>query len=295
VIRTGELIPEKDGGAEIDQVDVLPAVAVNFKKIEDVSVRLAYSQTIARPTFKELTPVNYMDVDPNQIFVGNQDLQISSLKNYDARVEWRPGGGRDMVALSVFYKTIQDPIQYTTYSDPNPGSEKQYVFPENYEDAWVKGLEIEARKSLDVIWDPLKDFSVGSNLTLQDSFVSYTEALKKSLDQAHVHSSGRVMDGQPEYLVNVNLVYQNDSSGFMSGLFYNFKGETYVSGEAAADGLYTPHVVEKPLGSLDFTLGMKFAQNWRVGFDVKNILDPVVETVYRRPNGDLPNSSYRSR
>jgi outer membrane receptor protein involved in Fe transport len=293
VIQSGEKIPEEEGAASIDQVDALPALTVNFKKIEDISIRFAYSETIARPTFKELTPVNYLDVDPNLIFVGNQNLKMSSLKNYDARVEWRPGGGMDLLAASVFYKTIVDPIQYTTYSDPSPGSDKQYVFPENYGDAWVTGLELEMRKSLGFIWEPLKDVSVGSNLTLQDSQVTYTESLKKSLDQAGVKSDDRPMDGQPEYLVNVNLVYQNEETGFMTGFFYNFKGETYVSGEAAADGLYTPHVVEKPIGSLDYALGLRFADKWRIGFDVKNILDPMVETVYRRPNGDLPNSSYR--
>ncbi len=149
-------------------------------------------------------------------------------------------------------------------------------------------------KSLGFIWEPLKDLSLGSNLTLQDSHVTYTDSLRKSLLLAEVRSSGRPMDGQPEYLMNVNLIYQNEETGLMTGFFYNFKGETYVSGEAAADGLYTPHVVEKPIGSLDYTLGVRFAGNWRLGFDVKNILDPMVETVYRRPNGDLPNSSYRS-
>ena len=54
----------------------------------------------------------------------------------------------------------------------------------------------------------------------------------------------------------------------------------------------TPHVVEKPLGTLDFTLGLRFYRNWRIGFVVENILHPVVKTVYRLPDRDLPNSSY---
>ena len=292
-IEPNAQITEKEGAATIDQMDALPAIAANFKMIDDVSIRFAYSQTIARPTFKELTPVKYSDVDPSLLFVGNQKLRMSSVKNYDARVEWRPGGGTDMLAASLFYKTIVDPIQYTTYSDPQPGSDKQYIFPENYGNAWLEGVEFEARKGLGFIWDPLKDLSVGSNLTLQDSFVEYTPSLTNALNRVHVKSDGRVMDGQPAYLFNVNLLYQSDASGFMTGFFYNFKGETLVSGEAAAGQLYTPSIVEKPLGSLDYTLGLKFAKNWRVGFDVKNILDPLVETVYRKPNGDMPNTSYR--
>lgn len=292
-IEPNAQITEQEGAATIDQTDLLPAIAANFKMIDDVSIRFAYSQTIARPTFKELTPVKYSDIDPSLLFVGNQNLQMSSLNNYDARVEWRPGKGTDMLAASVFYKTIADPIQYTTYSDPQPGSDKQYIFPENYENAWIEGVEFEARKGLGFIWGPLKDLSVGSNLTLQDSFVNYTTSLIKSLEQVGVDANGRVMDGQPNYLFNVNLVYQNDPTGFMTGLFYNYKGETFVSGEASSGSLYTPNVVELPFGSLDYTIGLKFAKRWRVGIDVKNILDPLVESVYRRPTGDLPNTSYR--
>jgi len=293
-IRKGELISQSDAGASIDQTDLLPAVAINIKKITDVNIRLAYSETIARPTFKELTPVEYSDIDPQLLFVGNQALELSMLRNYDVRVEWRPGNGMDLVAGSLFYKTIADPIQYTSYSDPAAGSDKTYIFPENYEKGWVGGGELELRKSLDIIWEPLKDLSMGGNLTLQDSYVTYTESMKKSLDNALASAKGRKMDGQPEYLVNINLVYQNEERGITTGVFYNFRGETYVSGEAAADGFYTPHVVEKPLGSLDYTLGLKFMDHWKIAFEVKNILDPLVESVYRRSDGtDLPNSSYR--
>jgi len=292
-IKRGEQITEADAAASINQMDVLPAVALNFKKIEDVSIRFAYSQTIARPTFKELTPVEYSDVDPSLLFVGNQKLKMSSLKNYDARVEWRPGGHADMLAASIFYKSIIDPIQNTTYGDTQPGSDKRFLFPENYKDAWVKGVEFEARKSLGFICESAKDLSVGSNLTIQDSFVEYTDSLKQLLNRVDVSSDGRVMDGQPNYLANVNLLYQNETSGFMAGLFYNLRGESYTAGEASTGKIYTPHIVEMPLATLDFTLGFKFAKNWRVGFDVKNLLDPMVESVYRRPNGDLPNASYK--
>lgn len=293
VVKPGIKIPTSEAAASIDQVDALPALALNFKKIDDVQFRLAYSQTIARPTFKELTPVQYTDVNPSLVFIGKQDLEISSLNNYDARVEWHPKGKPDLLAASVFYKTIADPIQYTTYGSTEPGKDNQYIFPENYGDAWVKGLEFEARKGLDFICTPLKDLSVGSNLTLQDSYVRYAQSLKDILAQADVDNEGRKMDGQPEYLLNVNMVYDNEASGFSAGLFYNFKGETYVSGESSNGQKYMPNIVERPFGSLDFTAGLRFAKRWKVGIEVKNLLDPLVEAVYRKPDGDLPYTSYR--
>lgn len=294
VIRKGELISEDEAGASIDQVDLLPAISLNFKWITDVSIRLAYSETIARPTFKELTPVEYTEDDPERAFIGNQDLELSNLRNYDARVEWRPDGQVDMVALGFFYKTIRNPIQYTAYADPAPGSDKIYIFPENYGDAWLGGIELEARKELGFIWDGLKDLSLGGNFTVQDSYVDYTDSLKRSLRQAGVNESGRRMDGQPDYLANLNLVYQNDDLGLMTGLFYNFKGELYSSGEAAQDGFYTPHIIDKPTGSLDFTISWKFYEQWRIGFEVKNMLNPSIERANRAPGGDLPYTSYRA-
>ena len=294
VVRKGELISEDEAGSSTEQIDLLPAISVNFKKITDVSIRLAYSETIARPTFKELTPVEYTEDDPDRAFIGNQNLELSNLRNYDARIEWRPGGGLDMLAASAFYKTINNPIQYTAYSDPSPGSDKIYIFPENYEDAWLGGIELEGRKELGFVLDSLKDLSVGGNFTLQDSYVEYTDSLKRSLNQAGAPSDGRRMDGQPDYLANINLVYQNEESGFSTGLFYNFKGELYSTGEAAQDGYYTPHIVDRPTGSLDYTIGWRFWKHWRIGFEAKNLIDPAIKRVYRATTGDLPYSSYRA-
>jgi len=104
-----------EGTTTIDETDILPALALNLKPVTDFNLRLTYAETIARPTFKEITPVLYQEFDSSKYFLGNPDLEISSLQNYDARVEWHPPKSADVVAVSYFYKTIKDPIQYTTY------------------------------------------------------------------------------------------------------------------------------------------------------------------------------------
>jgi outer membrane receptor protein involved in Fe transport len=288
-----EVQDASQGAANISQVDPLPSLSLNLKPIADVSLRLAWSKTIARPTFKELSPVMYPEDDPSRYFVGNQNLKISSVENYDARLEWRPGGRSDLVAVSAFYKTIIDPIQYTAYASPFPGSDEIYMFPENYGDATIRGVEFEGRKGLGFLWSGLEDLSVGANATLQDSLVKYTEATKSRLRAAGVTDTGRPMDGQPAFLVNLNLVFDHEPSGVSAAIFYNFKGETFVAGEGATTKTYLPHIVEMPVASLDASLGFKFARIWRLGFEAKNILDPVIESVFRKPTGDLPNTSYR--
>ena len=286
-------VEPEEANAEIDQPDVLPALAVNVKMPEDLSLRLAYGQTIARPTFKEITPVLYQDYDASRVFLGNPDLQMSKLDNYDARIEWRPGRGVDLLAASVFYKTIADPIQYSTRRDTQAGA-LDYIYPENYGAAEIKGIELEARKGLGFIWSGLNDFSVGGNATIQESEVEYPEDIREKLLKAHVYDKSRPMDGQADLLGNVNVMYENEQTGLSIGLFYNLKGETYVSGDTATDDTYVPSIIEKPVGTLDLMIGFKFAKIWRLGLEFKNVLDPEIETLYRTPYRDIPNTTYKT-
>ena len=192
-------------------------------------------------------------------------MVLSELDNYDARVEWRPGNATDLIAASVFYKTISDPIQYSTRRDTGAGS-LDYIYPENYGDAEIKGLEFEMRKGLGFIWSELSPFSVGGNLTLQDSEVKYPKDIRAKLLKAEVRDDSRPMDGQSEILGNVNLMFEDVGTGLSVDLFYNLKGETYVSGDTATDDTYVPSIVEKPVGTLDLIIGLKFAKVWRLGW-----------------------------
>ncbi len=285
--------PAADAAANLMERDILPACGLTFHVRDDTQIRLAVSQTIARPTFKELTPVVYTDFDPSRVFVGNPKLGLSHLNNYDFRVEWRPAAG-DLLAGSVFMKQLTDPIQYTVYRDGLPGS-PDYVYPENYPSGKILGYELEMRKNLRFISDWLRDLTAGANATFQKSTVDYSDILMNKLRFTGVTSDSRPMDGQPAYLYNINLFYDNEPSGVSLGIFYNMKGETYVGGESWNPGAYTPNLVEKPIGSLDITFGYKFAKNWRLGLEAKNLLNPSVESIYRSSvwNKDQPRSSYR--
>jgi TonB-dependent receptor len=287
-----------DADASIEQVDVLPAGAINLKPVEEFSLRLAYAETIARPTFKEISPVKYTDYDSSRVFLGNPSLKMSALKNYDARLEWRPDKNKaDMLAAGVFYKTLTDPIQYSVRSAINP--DVDYIYPENYGNAEIKGVELEARKSLGLVSSYLELVSLGGNLTLQESQVKYRDDILEQLKAARITNTTRPMDGQSDILANLNLVYENDELGFNAGLFYNWRGETYTAGDTAAPGTYFPAIVENPIGTLDFVSGYKFKRGgsrylptWRLGLEFKNLLDPVIETVYRTPYEDIKRTSY---
>lgn len=288
-----------DADSSIEQVDVLPAIAWNLKPFEELSFRLAYSQTIARPIFKEITPVIYPEFDHSRVFLGNPDLKISKLDNYDARLEWRPDkNSPDMLAAGVYYKKIIDPIQYSLRQGTGVG-DPLYVYPENYGNAEIMGVEFEARKALSFIWSELKDFSVGGNLTIQESQVEYRSDMLNDLQAAGVTSKTRTMDGQSDVLANINLMFENEATGLSCGLFGNYRGETYVAGDTATQTGYAPALIEMPICTLDLTIGYKFrigddrySPTWRLGLEFKNLMNPAIESVYRTPYEDFKRTSY---
>lgn len=287
-----------DGDASIKQRDVLPAASMNLKPIEEVSLRLSYAETIARPIFKEITPVKYMDYDSSRVFLGNPNLAMSSIKNYDARLEWRPDKKKaDLAAAGVFYKAITDPIQYSVRSAISP--DVDYIYPENYGDAEVKGAEFEVRKGLGFLTRYLENLSLGGNLTLQESSVQYRKDIREQLLAQGIKNKTRPMDGQSDTLANLNAIFESEATGLSVGIFYNWRGETYAAGDTASSATYFPAIVEKPIGTLDFTIGYKFKTGdsrywpvWRLGLEFKNLLDPAIETVYRTPYKDIPRTTY---
>ena len=295
--NTGNL---KAGDTEIDQVDVLPAIMFNLKPVEQLSLRLSYAETIARPIFKEITPILYPDLDSSRVFVGNPELKISRLQNYDARIEFRPDKRSvDNFSAGVFYKKIRDPIQYSTREGP-VGFDQDFVLPENYSPATIRGVEFEARKELGFISSYLSPLSVGGNLTLQRSEVKYREDMTDNLERAGVNKKTRPMDGQSDVLANANIIYDNKNTGLSLGVFYNWRGEMYVSGDSATPSRYYPAIVENPVGTLDATLGYEFkfgasslSPKWRMAVECKNLLDAEFSSSYRAPREDFSRSSYR--
>ena len=261
------------GVASIQQLDLLPAAAATFEVLQNVNMRLAWSQTIARPSFKELGPVISLDFSDSLLYVGNPNLQLSKINNYDFRLEWFPRPG-EVLAVSLFYKSIQAPIEQTQVAQ---GESQLYQY-QNFPSGTLWGAEFEARKRLDQVSEVLKDFSVNFNTTYIQSQVDLTDQQQEQRTELGI-SPTRPLQGQPLYIINAGLDYNNVQAGFYSGLFYNVTGPLLVAagGEGGAGLGYLPDVYEQPAPSLDFNLTQSFADNWKFTFRGKNLLNPLFQ------------------
>lgn len=274
-------IPAEDAGADLRQTDLLPALGLVWEPVKNVFLRGAYSRTVARPTFKEITPV--LTFDGSDVFQGNPNLVISDIENYDLRLEWLPRAG-DLLAASAFYKDISNPIDSACYYTGG----YNYVYPDNFRRGQILGLEFEVRKRLGFLPGLPDGLSVGANYTMLDSQLTYDPRMP-NYNEIIRYSNGngtRPMEGQAEFLLNANVMYDDELTGFSMGLFYNLAGESILAGESYTfsdndEFIYTPNIYQTSFGLLNFSASKRFKNHWKLNFNAKNLLQPDLISVYR--------------
>lgn len=262
--------------ANITRTDLLPAVALSWDFQENQRLRVAASRTIARPSFKEISPVAFLNVETGDIFVGNVDLKLSSIVNYDARWEWFPDPS-SLIAVSLFSKSIDDPIEL--------GQQGDFVKFINAEEGHVFGFELEFQRNLDFITEELRHWNIGANYSyIQSSATRPTFAGTQS-----IYGPSRRLQGQPDYILNFNLSYENPDSGLSAGLFLNVVGpQLYAVSTAFQD----PDIFQKPFSTLDFALSKRFGKHGKLTFRAANLLNSEIERYYN--NSQRPVYSTRS-
>lgn len=280
------------GDADVDfsQNDVLPSIGLTWSPRPEYTLRSSISGTIARQTFKELTPVIQQEFLGGPIFIGNPDLGMSKLINYDLRFDYRPRPS-SLVSLSWFYKDVTDPIENVQRIDLF-----DYTTVVNYPKGRLSGLELELRQDLEDLWAPARGFRVGANATVIDSKVNLPDDEIAAFADPSINApiTSRDMTNAPAYLYNLNLTYDFEDTGTQLGLFYTVKGDTLVAGAGEASGNFIPSVYARPVGNLNFSFSQRLGDRWRLQVAAKNLTNSKIEEVYRSDyiDGDVVKTSY---
>lgn len=218
-------------------IDYLPAVNLTAKINNQMNLRLAGSQTVVRPEFRELSPMAYYDFDLGATIIGNQELKRTKVTNADIRYEYYPKAG-EIISVAGFYKNFQNPIELY-FNQTGAGTSNTFNFL-NAEKATAYGVELELRKKLDFM--SLDNFTFGGNVALISNQV-----------KDNVTGINRPMQGQSPYTINATLQYDNAESGWNSTVLFNMIGRRilYVGNDQV------PPVWENPRPLLDFQLAKR--------------------------------------
>lgn len=279
-----------DADVSFRQSDVLPSIGFVYTPWDELTLRGSYSETVARQTFKELTPIQQQEYLGSSVFIGNPELKMSAVKNYDLRADYKPTPG-SLFSVSYFYKDIKDPIEYVQRF-----VDFSYTFPVNYPEGWISGFEIEARQDLGQIWEQATGLTIGANATIIDSEVTLPRDEQALFEQAFIKAprSTRDMVNAPAYLYNAYLTYDLEATGTQFSVFYTVRGPTLVAGAGIDDSGLVPDVYETEYGTLNVSLTQKIGKYIKVKASAKNLLDPKIQTVYRSDyiGSDVVKTSY---
>ena len=230
--------------------DVFPAVNFVQGVGASTNLRLSYSTTVNRPEFRELAEFEFTDVIGNRAVKGNASLQRALIQNFDARWEMF-GGGRGVVAASLFYKHFDKPIERVVIAAANPIATFQ-----NSDNATNFGLELEASHQFG------EHVFANANYTFVDSKITLLP------EQLGVQtSSERPLAGQSKNLFNLTGEYT--TGGFSTRILYNFFGDR-ISDVGANDA---PDIIEQGRGALDLVFGHR-VKGFSIRLNLENLTNP---------------------
>lgn len=251
---------------------------------DNMNFRAGFNTTLARPELREITNVFEFDAFQMGLVVGNPNLVNQSTKNVDFRWEWFPSNG-EVIAVSLFGKQIKNQL-YKVFSLKTSGLAATYPeyptirFENDPNIGKVWGIELEVVKNLGKMWDPLRNFFIGSNLLLAQSDIKKSpERLEanRSLDR-HTPNNSPLFEQAP-YSINGWLNYDNKKSGTSLTGTFNMVGERLIQINLTGE----PDLYTRPVPMLDFVFSQRLSKRVIFKGYAKNILNPAIKTVYANP------------
>lgn len=253
--------------ANVDKTDILPAVNATFSASDKTNIRGAFSMTLARPEFREISDFRFQDFVGSQIVYGNPDLNRTVIHNYDLRFETYSNPG-EMFAVSAFYKKFFDPIElFYRFTER---TEVQY---KNAEQANLYGIEVEGRRN---VTEQLQ-------LVVNASYI-LSETRSKEEDRYRTANFERPMYGQSPYSLNLGAYYSIPKWNTEFSANYNTFGERIVTVgmRRQPDDEY-----EQPFHKVD--LGVKYRPGqFAINVGVENLLSQ--DVLYQQ--GDVITNKY---
>lgn len=258
--------PNSEGSENILEADgVYPALNVSWRVIENIQLRLGYSQTVSYPGLIERSASQSYDPTTDDPIFGSPNLSVSDVDNLDLRLEYY-FGAENRLSIALFNKEIDNPIE-RAIPDAS-GSAASGITFRNQDSAELNGIEIDF-KTLLVDTDERSVFLNG-NISFIDSEVALGA---KSLQLEGTGSDGRKLQGQSEYLANLQLGYDHFPSSQKATLLVNyFDDRIYRVARGAALG----PIIEKGRAIVDFNYEKTFSDNWTVKLKVKNLTNEAV-------------------
>ncbi|OQB31459.1 MAG: Colicin I receptor precursor [Bacteroidetes bacterium ADurb.Bin174] len=241
-------------------INLLPSVIAKWDVNDDFKIKAAWTNTLARPKYTDLTPRQSISFENERIEIGNPKLVPTKSMNFDLMMEYYVNGG--LFSAGVFYKDIQNFIvesRYDNYEYMNR-TWKEFRQPINGGNADLLGFEVAMQQNLSFLPGFLRYFNVYTNYT-------YNHSAVKDFNYEGRENEKLSLPGTPTHTLNAALGF--NSRKFSARLSYNFASDFIDElGESAYQDVYYDKV-----NYLDFNANLSIGKYVNIFANVNNILN----------------------
>lgn len=245
----------------------LPSVIVRITPSNDTVFRFAYSRSVGRPNYADLSPGGEVSYEPigNGQFEGSVSLGNSELRPYvsdalDASAEWYFAPGA-VLSASAFAKFIDNPIFTESFTVNNVSfGGRQYSIlgfsqPQNADRGDIIGLELAYQQQFRFLPGLLSGLGVNLNLTLVDANLRVPDRPNSRFPE------------QSNLLWGAQLFYQKGP--IEASIAYHHTGGALISVAPAP----LEDAFNDDLRRLDAKISFDITRNLRVFAEAQNLTD----------------------
>ncbi|GJL90715.1 TonB-dependent receptor domain-containing protein [Hyphococcus sp.] len=279
IVATFDRFGNTGPGALLDNTYWLPTAAVTWNFLDDMQIRVAYSQTIARPQFRELAPSLFFDPDNDRSYRGSTALIDSKFKNYDARYEYYLGRNQ-FLTLGGFYKEIDRPIEEVLFEQASFVFNSTFI---NSPKATLYGGEFEYRMRFDIGMNEFtkaREWLFTLNYTYTKSKIvvnpgdQIIDPFSGALRDATLFGlDGAQLQGTPEHIANAQFGWEGERDQFTILVGWVDKRILQRGDPTTLGGV--PDVIEEPGIQLDVVFRQDITihgTDFTIGLSARNLL-----------------------
>ncbi len=245
--------------------DVLPSFHAKYGVHENANLRLSYARAINRPSFFEIVPYTIINEDYKE--KGNPSLNHTVADNIDLRYEFFPKPSEQFM-LGLFYKNIQDPIEYGLINE----GQDTYYQPMNFGDAQNLGVEVDIMKYFN--WLGIK-----ANYTYTHSKVTTNKRVMEG-SEVRMMEQSRPLFGQAAHVANLSLLFKDTRHGWEGQLAGSYTGKRLSD----ISNWYDDDILEDGYFQLDASVEKSFKCGLSVYAKASNLLDvPLLQYIQNGP------------